>query len=87
MIIDSLGWVLYRLQRYEDAVAQLERATELEPLEPVIIDHLGDAYWMAGRRYEARFQWRRVLSLEPDDDPLIDTVRHKLQSGLDESGL
>ena len=87
MIIDSLGWVLYRLQRFEEAVAQLERAAELEPSEPVIIDHLGDAYWMAGRRYEARFQWQHVLSMEPDDDTLIEAVRHKLQSGLDESGL
>ena len=87
MIIDSLGWVLYRLQRFEEAVAQLERAAELEPSEPVIIDHLGDAYWMAGRRYEARFQWRRVLTLEPEDDTLIEAVRHKLQSGLDESDL
>ena len=86
MIIDSLGWVLYRLERFEEAVAQLERAAELEPSEPVIIDHLGDAYWMSGRRYEARFQWQRVLSMEPDDDTLIEAVRYKLQSGLDDSG-
>ena len=34
--------------------------------DPVINDHLGDAYWRAGRRVEAQFQWRRVLTLEPE---------------------
>ena len=87
MIIDSLGWVLYRLERYEEAVTHLERAVALVPLDPVINDHLGDAYWMVGRRTEARFQWQRVLTFESDDDALIEAVRHKLQSGLDERGI
>ncbi len=30
-------------------------------------DHLGDAYWRVGRKTEAQFQWRRVLSLNPSD--------------------
>ena len=30
-------------------------------------DHLGDAYWRVDRKTEARFAWRRVLTLEPDD--------------------
>ncbi len=86
MVIDSLGWVLYRLGRYEEAVVELERAVGLEPAEAVIIDHLGDAYWKTGRHYEARFQWRHVLTLAPDDEDLLDAVRHKLEAGLDDSG-
>ncbi len=87
MIIDSLGWVLYRLERFNEAVVHLERAAELEPSEPVIIDHLGDAYWMTGRQAEARFQWRRVLGMESTDDALAEVVRQKLQSGLESRGL
>ena len=47
---------------------------ELRPQDPVINDHLGDAYWRVGREQEARFQWRRSLSFEPEADqvPLID---------------
>jgi predicted negative regulator of RcsB-dependent stress response len=39
---------------------------ELEPRNSVINDHLGDAYWAAGRQQEARFQWSRALGLEPE---------------------
>jgi hypothetical protein len=44
-------------------------------------DHLGDAYWRVGRKTEAAFQWRRVLSLEPDDK-LKTSVQRKLASPL-----
>lgn len=82
-IVDSLGWVHYRLGNYEKSVDQLERAVELQPGDPVINDHLGDAYWRVGREREASFQWRRALTLEPEDD-LVVTIREKLRSGLDD---
>jgi len=86
-IVDSLGWVLYRLGRYEEAVSQMERAVELVAVDPVVNDHLGDVYWAVGREREAEFQWRRALSfVDPQDtdseaDP--DRMRRKLEIGLD----
>lgn len=80
-IVDSLGWVYYRLKKYDLAVEQLERAVELRPEDPVINDHLGDAYWRVGRRFEARFQWRRALSYDPDAE-LIPGIEAKLNTGL-----
>jgi tetratricopeptide (TPR) repeat protein len=77
-ITDSLGWVLYRLGDFENAVVHLERAVALEPGDPVINDHLGDAYWVVGRKLEARFQWLRSLSLEPDRD-VEAVLRQKLE--------
>jgi tetratricopeptide (TPR) repeat protein len=65
-IVDSLGWAHYRLGRFPEAVKALERAAELEPGDPTINDHLGDAYWRVGRVVEAHFQWRRVLTLQPE---------------------
>jgi len=41
----------------------------------------GDAYWRAGRKIEARFQWERVLTLDPDDK-LRTEVEGKLKTGL-----
>jgi tetratricopeptide (TPR) repeat protein len=87
-IVDSLGWVLYRLGRYQEAVGHMERAVELMPVDPVVNDHLGDVYWAVGRAREARFQWMRALSfVDPDDadaeaDP--DRMRRKLEVGLDD---
>ena len=82
-IVDSLGWVYYRLKDYEKAVDSLERAVVLQPGDPVINDHLGDAYWRVGREREAIFQWKRALSLDPEED-VIATIREKLESGLDD---
>lgn len=85
-ITDSLGWVLYRLGRYEEAVEHMERAVELLPIDPVVNDHLGDVYWAVGRAREADFQWRRALSfIKPDEstDADPDRIRRKLDIGLD----
>jgi tetratricopeptide (TPR) repeat protein len=80
-IVDSLGWVLYRLHDYEGAARRLERAVLLRPDDPTINDHLGDAYWRVGRYLEARFQWRRALSLDPEKKD-IPAIEKKLQRGL-----
>lgn len=87
-IVDSLGWVLYRLGRYEEAVAPMQKAGELMPVDPVVNDHLGDVFWAVGRKLEAKFQWKRALSfIDPDDtdgeaDP--DRIRRKIEIGLDQ---
>jgi tetratricopeptide (TPR) repeat protein len=80
-IVDSLGWVLYRLRDYEGAAKRLERAVLLRPDDSTINDHLGDAYWRVGRYLEARFQWRRALSLGPEEKD-IPKIQQKLQRGL-----
>ncbi|WP_299723944.1 tetratricopeptide repeat protein [uncultured Tateyamaria sp.] len=86
-IVDSLGWVLYRLGRYDEAVGHMESAVELMPVDPVVNDHLGDVYWSVGREREAQFQWMRALSfVDPDEvdgeaDPT--RMRRKLEVGLD----
>jgi len=80
-IVDSLGWAHYRLGDYKKAVEILEQAVELEAGDPEINNHLGDAYWMVGRKDEAGFQWRRVLTLKPDDKIKADAEK-KLANGL-----
>ncbi|MEO0939019.1 MAG: tetratricopeptide repeat protein [Pseudomonadota bacterium] len=86
-IVDSLGWVLYRLGRYEEAVVHMERAVELMPVDPVVNDHLGDVYWAVGREREAMFQWKRALSFvdleNVSDDADPDRIRRKIEVGLD----
>ena len=49
----------------------------------MINEHLGDAYWRVGREREARFQWRRALSLEPEADAVA-AIEEKLKTGLPE---
>ncbi|MBL4916036.1 tetratricopeptide repeat protein [Tabrizicola sp. DMG-N-6] len=81
-IVDSLAWGLFVLGRYEEAVEPMERASLLEPVDPVVTDHLGDVYWAVGRQMEARFQWRRALSFDPEEKDAT-RIRRKLEIGLD----
>ena len=80
-IVDSVGWVEYRLGNFEAAVRHLERAAELRPHDPIINQHLGDAYWRARRRNEARFQWNRALWLGPEDADRK-KIEERLRGGL-----
>ena len=80
-IQDSLAWAHFKLGDYAQAVELLEGAVLLSPADPDVNDHLGDAYWMVGRKDEARFQWRRVLSLEPNDEQKA-RAEGKLKDGL-----
>ncbi|MEM9469582.1 MAG: tetratricopeptide repeat protein [Pseudomonadota bacterium] len=81
-IADSLGWVLYRMDHFKEAVPHLERAVQLEPYDPVINDHLGDAYWQTGRMLEARFQWERALNHADEDEELKLAIQDKLINGF-----
>ena len=81
-IIDSLGWAYYRRGEYQKAHGYLERAMELESTDPIVNDHLGDVLWMLGRKREAKFQWKKSLSFNPEPIDQKNT-ENKLRFGLD----
>lgn len=80
-IIDSLGWALFKLHEFEQAVIVLEQAVSLSPNDPEINDHLGDAYWRAGRQREARFQWTIARTVDDKGDVFQRTIS-KLEDGM-----
>ena len=68
--LDSLGWVQFRRGDVVRATGTLERAAELEPDEPTILEHLGDAYGGVSRRDAAVGAYRRALeAMRTADDP------------------
>jgi Flp pilus assembly protein TadD len=68
--LDSLGWVQFRRGDAARAAGTLERAAELEPDEPTILEHLGDAYGGVSRRDDAVGAYRRALeAIRTTDDP------------------
>ena len=73
-IIDSLGWVLYRMGLTGEAVVQLRRAFDLRP-EVEVGAHLGEVLWADGKRDEAQKIWARFLK----DVPLNDTLQATLK--------
>ncbi|WP_309661593.1 tetratricopeptide repeat protein [Sphingomonas sp.] len=79
-ITDSLGWALFKRGRFADAIATLERAAAKDPQQSEIHEHLGDALFSIGRRYEARFAWNAAL-ISADDD-VAARIRLKIAAGL-----
>ena len=74
-IIDSLGWVNYRLGNYDEAIRLLRRAlAQFDDSE--IAAHLGEVLWVSGARGEARSVWQRALRKVPDD-PLLQKTMHR----------
>ena len=75
--IDSLGWVYYRKGDYRRAIEQLEKAVRLVVDDPVIIEHLGDAYLEDGRPDEALRSYRRALE-SADEEEQVERIRSKI---------
>ena len=81
-IIDSLGWALFKLKKYEDAKYYLQSAVKLMPADPVVNDHYGDVLWMNGDKIQARYYWNYVLNLKETEKDMRDDINNKLISGL-----
>lgn len=79
-ITDSLGWAQYKRGRLAEAIATLQRAAESDSAQAEIREHLGDALFSAGRRFEARFAWEAALITAEED--VSGRIRAKLQHGL-----
>jgi len=79
-ITDSLGWAHFLTGDVPRAVELLERAAQAEPADTTINEHLGDAYYRAGRRIEARFAWKAALVHASPED--AERLRAKIETGL-----
>ena len=73
-IMDSLGWVLYRMGDLKGAAQQLRRAWQGRP-DGEIGAHLGEVLWALGERTEAEGVWRQALEASPDSDTLQKTIQ------------
>jgi len=73
-VLDSLGWVYYRLGEMEKAIKWLKKAfAKLEDAE--IAAHLGEVLWVNGQLEEAGKIWQRGLQLQGDHPILLDTIK------------
>ena len=81
-ITDSLGWALFKLERFKEAKEYLQLAVRLLPADPTINDHFGDVLWKTGNEIQARYYWNYVLKLENTEEELKKILVEKLIKGL-----
>ncbi len=85
-ILDTLGWVLFKQNRLDEAVRTLEKAYQIEARESIIAEHLGDVYFRVEMPHKAREMYNRAAEYEKDASNAqkirakIDTVEQRIQT-------
>ena len=69
-IQDTLGWVYFKMGDENAALPYLQRAAILTNNDPVVLEHVGDAWLGLGHRHEALVAWRLALSKNPGNSAL-----------------
>lgn len=72
-IMDSMGWVQFRLGRLKEAESMLRRAYEMRP-DVEIAAHLGEVLWVKGQKADAQKLWRDAQTKDPKNDTLKSTL-------------
>jgi tetratricopeptide (TPR) repeat protein len=75
-VIDSMGWVQFRLGNLDEAEDYLRRAYAQFP-DPEVAAHLVEVLWVQGERIEARSLFDKAIQAAPDSEPLLD-VKERL---------
>ncbi len=76
---DSLGWALFKLGRFDEAVVELEKAANNDNPDGVILDHLADAYHQAGNHEKALQLWQKAIATFDDEqDERVQQIRKKI---------
>lgn len=77
-IMDSLGWVYYRMGKLNEGLNYLSLAFTSRP-DPEIAAHLGEVLWVKGAKEDAENIWRSALEANPDNEILLDTMKRLMQ--------
>jgi len=72
-ILDSMGWIQFRLGNYPEAVKYLRTAFE-KRADAEIAAHLGEVLWVMGDRVAAESVWKGALKQTPDNEALIGVI-------------
>tara|TARA_A100001037_G_C14649731_1_gene413959 strand:- start:167 stop:559 length:393 start_codon:yes stop_codon:yes gene_type:complete len=84
-ITDSLGWALYKLNKFEESKKFLKAAIILMPQDPIVNDHFADCLWKNNQKIQARYYWNYVLELKDTEKKLKKSIKNKLIFGLEKS--
>ncbi len=77
-IIDSMGWIEFKLGNYEQALEHLERAWD-QIKDPEVAAHLGETLWRLGEKDRARQILKEAYDRSPGSQPLRETLERLLK--------
>jgi tetratricopeptide (TPR) repeat protein len=68
--LDTIGWIYFRLGRYEEAEEYIARALTRGDANAEVLEHMGDVHFRLNRPDKAMEFWKRALELAPDNEEL-----------------
>lgn len=80
-VLDSMGWVLYHLKNYEEAIIYLRKA-QAKQNDSEVAAHLGEVLWVSGQPELAKEVWEKALEDFPDDEKLQEVMQKFLKGSL-----
>ncbi len=80
-IIDTLGWIYYKMGRYNESREQLEKAAQLHPEDAIIGEHLGDLYTALKLWRKAKDVYRNILDKNPDMKQVEEKLENIIREG------
>jgi tetratricopeptide (TPR) repeat protein len=75
--LDTMGWVYYKLGKYEQAKEYIEKALKVGGESSVILEHLGDILFKLGDKDQAKKIWEKSYSLDSTNN----RVKIKIEKG------
>jgi len=76
--LDTIGWVYYKLGKYDDAVKYINKAIEHDSDNATLLEHLGDVYFKMNKKDKAKEVWKNAYEL---DTTKVD-IKLKIEKGL-----
>lgn len=73
-VLDSMGWVLYKLKEIDSAIDYLERALKAKQ-DAEVAAHLGEVRWVNGDYEAARKAWQQGKKIDSNNSVLLETLR------------
>lgn len=77
-IMDSLGWIYYRMGNIQDGLNYLNQAYAARP-DPEIAAHLGEVLWVQGAESDAKKIWQSALKDYPENEVLLETMERLMR--------
>ncbi len=72
--LDTMGWIYYKLGKYEEARIWIQKALSVGRISPVVEEHLGDVYFKLGDMEKAKYHWTNALKRDQNNISLQQKV-------------
>ena len=72
--LDTIGWIFYKLKKYNKAIDYIEKSISLDPNNVVVLEHLGDVYMEINKVQDAKFYYKKILDLDKNNSRILNKI-------------